>query len=480
MDASIIKGVYEEVERQSRLYFDFYNPHPKQLEFHTLGKGARHRMFLAGNRTGKSFCCSMEVCMHLTGNYPEWWPGYRYDRPVNVWVGGVTNQEVFGIIESRYFEGVAGSAPWIDPSLLARSNRTNHIYHVRHTSGQDSKLRFKSYEQKARAWQGEQCDIIHLDEEPTELQIYEEASMRLMSTSPGHRGSMLISATCLLWSPFVHSFLTEVVEENGEKKEVQRVPGKVNNSRVFIMAGWEDAPHLTETEKIELKANMSPATIEARTTGMPSIGSGMVYPISESVITCAPFEIPKHFYCVAGMDFGWHDPTALVFLAIDRDKNIGYVFHEYSMSEKTPEQHVYYLNREKAKDYIGWIPIVHDPAGGMSSQKDGENLVDLYRAAGFKNMNKADNSREPGAQLVLQRLQNMQLKIFSSCNRLLSELRMYARDKDGKIKDGNDHLLDALRYAVMSGWSLAQTKDQLCGINDGYYGVAPKNSWMSR
>ena len=455
MYITYLKDCYEEIERQKRLCFDFYNPHPKQLEFHTLGVAARHRMFLAGNRTGKSFCCSMEVCMHLTGMYPEWWPGYRYDRPVNVWVGGMTNQEVFGIIESRYFEGVAGSAPWIDPSLLTRSNRTNHIYHVRHISGQDSKLRFKSYEQKARAWQGEQCDIIHLDEEPTEFQIYEEASMRLMSTAPGHRGSMLISATCLLWSPFVHSFLTEVVEENGEKKEVQRVPGKVKNSRVFIMAGWDDAPHLTETEKIELSANMSPDTIEARTTGMPSIGSGMVYPISESAITCEPFEIPKHWGRVFGLDFGWKDPTAVIFAVVDRDNDIVYFIDEYAKSELTPQVHSVDLIRKGCD----WMPGVYDPAGRISSQKDGSRLVDLYRESGIKKLTKANNSREEGALKVLQRMLRGKLKIFKTLSGTLRELRMYARDKDGNIKDGNDHLLDAMRYVIASGIPLAFSKE---------------------
>ncbi len=51
--------------------FMYYEPHPKQLLFHKAGKEAKERLFLAGNRTGKTYCGSAEVCIHAAGNYPE-------------------------------------------------------------------------------------------------------------------------------------------------------------------------------------------------------------------------------------------------------------------------------------------------------------------------------------------------------------------------------------------------------------------------
>lgn len=112
----------------------------------------------------------------------------------------------------------------------------------------------------------------------------------------------------------------------------------------------------------------------------------------------------------------------------------------------------------------------------MSSQKDGTKLVDIYRQAGFTRMHKADNQREAGCQKVLQRLQNGKLLISKACPKLLSEMRMYARDEEGKIKDGNDHLLDALRYIVMSGMSIATPRrrrpDMFNEFEDYSYGQA--------
>jgi hypothetical protein len=50
------------------------------------------------------------------------------------------------------------------------------------------------------------------------------------------------------------------------------------------------------------------------------------------------------------------------------------------------------------------------------------------------------------------------LKIFSSLKKTLAELRMYIRDENGKVKKGDDHLLDALRYLIMSSLSIASVK----------------------
>ena len=245
-------------------------------------------------------------------------------------------------------------------------------------------ITFKTYQQGRLTWQGEKLDLCHLDEEPP-LDIYVEASLRLMSTSADHQGKMLISATCLYYSPFVQSFTEEIVDveesdgnEKGisvDKKKIQCREGEIKNGRVFLMAGWDDAPHLTIEEQIHLKSKIPPHEIEARSKGIPSIGSGMVYPVSEALLTCEPFEIPGHFYRVAGMDFGWKDPTAVCFMAYDKDKDVVYVFEEYSLAERTPQQHLTEMMRMRLASCIADIPVVYDPAGRISSQRDGENLV---------------------------------------------------------------------------------------------------------
>ena len=45
---------------------------------------------MAGNQLGKTFCGACEAAIDLTGEYPEWWMGRRWDRPVRAWAGSET------------------------------------------------------------------------------------------------------------------------------------------------------------------------------------------------------------------------------------------------------------------------------------------------------------------------------------------------------------------------------------------------------
>lgn len=64
-----------------------YGPYAKQKDFHDSGATFRERLFMAGNQLGKTLCAANEVAIHLTGLYPDWWQGLRFDRPTH-WLAG--------------------------------------------------------------------------------------------------------------------------------------------------------------------------------------------------------------------------------------------------------------------------------------------------------------------------------------------------------------------------------------------------------
>src|SRR5690606_15204152 len=64
-----------------------YQPYAKQREFHAAGHLFRERLFMAGNQLGKTLSGAAEVAIHLTGEYPDWWEGKRFDKPVIVIAG---------------------------------------------------------------------------------------------------------------------------------------------------------------------------------------------------------------------------------------------------------------------------------------------------------------------------------------------------------------------------------------------------------
>ena len=75
----------ELLEEKQNNAIELYSPHKKQNLFHELGVKAKERLFLAGNRTGKTYSGAMEGAMHLTGLYPSWWKGKRFSHPVEMW-----------------------------------------------------------------------------------------------------------------------------------------------------------------------------------------------------------------------------------------------------------------------------------------------------------------------------------------------------------------------------------------------------------
>lgn len=442
---------------QDHISFKNYAPNKKQLEFHSTGICAKERLFMAANRCGKSMGVSIEGCMHLTGNYPDWWNGYRYERPINTWAGGVADKELKQL--KQYYIGDMTKSGFIHPSLILKKNENEHSYYIQHSSGGVSTLRFKTYKQGEGAWQAEKVDLIHLDEEPP-AKIYSEAVTRTATVAEGDHGMIMLSMTPLMgMTTLMLKFMQLVVcDENGEEKETRNVaPAEVHNSRVFIHATHADADHIPEEEKQRLYNSYSPHEREARTKGIPSLGSGLIYPVPEQQIVVAPFEIPDYWPRCFGMDFGWHN-TAAVFIAHDQDNDVAYIYGEYLAGHLTPQHHAFELIKQGAD----WMPGGYDHAGEGATQDDGGNVVDLYQQAGIRNWTPADKrSVNKGVYTVLQRMETGKLKIFSTLGKLMTELRMYSRDENGKVKKGNDHLMDAMRYGIVTGLPLARVKSSV-------------------
>lgn len=145
-----------------------YRPYLRQREFHDAGCDHRERLFMAGNQLGKTLAGAMECAVHLSGRYPPWWAGRRFDRPVRLWVGGVTAEStrdnpqrvLLGPPERRddWGSGALPRATILDVSLQRAVTDAVDTVVVGHVSGGRSMLAFKSYEKGRRKWQGETLD----------------------------------------------------------------------------------------------------------------------------------------------------------------------------------------------------------------------------------------------------------------------------------------------------------------------------------
>lgn len=180
-----------QTERRLTRRLSDYKPYPKQLEFHANGAVHRERLLMAGNQVGKTICGASELAMHLTGRYPDWWPGKRWDRPTRWWAGSRTS-EVTRDGPQRYLigepkdESTWGTAA-IPKETLVRTARRQGIPDaldsalVKHVTGGHSTLGFRSYDQGRAKWQAETLDGVWFDEEPP-IDVYFEGLTRTNAT----------------------------------------------------------------------------------------------------------------------------------------------------------------------------------------------------------------------------------------------------------------------------------------------------------
>ena len=443
--AQAIKIAKELERRKATNRIDDYSPYDYQKKFHnTL---AQQRLLMAGNRVGKSFCGAMEVAYHATGKYPSWWAGKRFNRPVRCWAGGVSNEttrdvcqkELVGQPDDPTARGT-GSIPLNDIGTTVRKagvpNAINSVV-IKHKTGGYSRIGFKAYEMGKEKWMGESVDVIWLDEEPPQG-IYSQALTRTAD-----KGGIV--------------FMT-FTPEQGMTETVAQFVNNIKDGQALIQATWDDAPHMTGEIRKQILEALPPHERKMREKGIPVLGSGLVFPLPEEDLLCDPIDIPDHWPRLCGIDFGWDHPTAVTWIAWDRDSDVVYVYDSYSLRQETVPVHSSAINARGK-----WIPVIWPMDGRQADKGSGKNLTEQYRKESVNMLREhfsnppsqgmkegtGGNSVEAGIQQMLTRFQTKRLKIFKNQGKLLEELRMYHR-KDGKIVPIHDDVISALRYCVMS------------------------------
>lgn len=218
---------------------------------------------------------------------------------------------------------------------------------------------------------------------------------------------------------------------------------EITPSKYMVQAGWDDVPHLDEQTKKELLAGTPPHLREARSKGIPSLGAGAIYPIPVDEVECKPFPIPRFWKKGYALDVGWNR-TAALWGAEDPSDGTIYIYAEHYRSQAEP---IIHAGAIKARG--DWIKGAIDPAARNRAQADGKKLLVTYQNLGL-DLVQAENAVESGLYECWIRLSSGRLKIFSTCQNFWAEYRLYRRDENGKIVKKHDHLMDDMRYLVMT------------------------------
>lgn len=165
--------------------------YPKHMEFFLAGAAYRERCFMAANRVGKTVAGAYECTCHLTGLYPAWWEGRRFEHPIRCWAVGETDETTRDIVQLAMFGDVGfengrktlsgkGMVPGYVIGRPVWKRGTEDLLDtvmIKHVSGGWSKLGFKSYKQGRSAFQGTSQHLIWLDEECPRA-VYDECLIR--------------------------------------------------------------------------------------------------------------------------------------------------------------------------------------------------------------------------------------------------------------------------------------------------------------
>ena len=128
----------------------------------------------------------------------------------------------------------------------------------------------------------------------------------------------------------------------------------------MVNAGWDDCLHLTQKAKDTMLAATPQHLRDAVTKGIPVLGSGAVFNVSEGDILYHDVEIKDSWPRLCGLDIGFTtDPTAAILVAQDPSTRIIYIYDEYgegSNNTLSPSHHVGPLHRKECS----WMPVIYD------------------------------------------------------------------------------------------------------------------------
>lgn len=427
-----------------------YRPYAKQRAFHLAGATFSERLFMAGNQLGKTVAGGAEWAMHLTGRYPDWWDGAMFDVAPLLWAGSVTGESTRDNPQRILIGPPAKEEEWgtgfIPGDCIRDRTRAMGVPNlldsvvVRWGGGGDvqageSVVAFKAYEKGREKWQGPTVDGVWFDEEPPE-DIYSEGLTR---TNNGQRGQFAQTTfTPLLgMSTVVSRFIMPAVDDPGA------------TARNVTSMTIDDAEHYSPEERAKIIASYPAHEREARSKGIPTLGSGLIFPILEDEIIVQPFDIPRIWPQINGIDFGYDHPFGAANLAWDRDADIVYVCKDYRSRQTTPVIHAAAI-----KPWGAWIPCSWPHDGFQHDKGSGEQLAGQYQAQGLNML--PENAEweeggigvEAGIAEMLDRMLTGRWKVFATCTSWLEERRLYHR-KDGKIVKERDDVVSASRYALM-------------------------------
>jgi phage terminase large subunit-like protein len=429
---------------------DAYKPHASQEKFHR--STAKGKLYIGGNRSGKTVGGGTEAVMRLTGKHR-----YRSDLPIGVVRGRMVTVDIEEGIKKIAIPEIL---KWM-PSRYLQDGSWDKSYDKQSrtlTLTNGSSLEFMSYEQAVEKFAGTSRHFVWFDEEPPK-EIFSECMMRLVDTD----GDWWITMTPLIVMSWTKDEIYDPVKDN-------------QRDDVYVLeVNTEENPHINIGALDRLTVGLSESEKQARRAGTYISHTGRIYGP-----TCFSSDYAKeggnviedalryhdiwrtllqyeHF---AMWDHGLNNPTAILFACYDTEGRI-FVYDELYINDMVIRQYAnIFLNRVKELG-IDLQYIVGDPAIQNRLPNSGTSIQTEYAECGI-NIALGNNDVRAGITRVQGRFAKRMLFISERCTNTLRERENYRWDRYASSKiearrnardqplKRNDHAMDALRYGVCS------------------------------
>lgn len=227
----------------------------------------------------------------------------------------------------------------------------------------------------------------------------------------------------------------------------------LKSNMCLVEAKTKENPFLPPDYEPNLRANYPDFWIARYLDGEWTNLDEMVFSefrTTQHIINPIGYDFIKSYKQRAGLDYGWVNPSAIVWAFTDYDGNLT-IFDEWGDSQKTM------LEIAKEAKRYGKLPIIADYSI-KGNRKDGRSLWDDLSAEGL-NLFESNKDELTNITLVNALLKQGRLKITKNCACLLREIENY---KWKKIKLGSlsnqpeepvqkdNHYIDAMLYLIAS------------------------------
>lgn len=315
-----------------------------------------------------------------------------------------------------------------------------------------SLIQFMTYKQEVSSMGGATLHRVHYDEEPPR-DVAEENRIRVMRQG----GDEILTMTPLQGLSWTFEEIYEKVAR--DEYEVDKDVWETEDTGM-VLVDMDDNPYLTEEAKRQTLRGYSPEVIEARKRGKYVHFAGLIY---------AEFDKHQHtlddsyrdnindsLNVVIGIDPGIRNRCAVVWVGLDHTEHV-YVFDELYEQGATIAEVAQKIKLINAQWGVAPIYYVIDPAGRNKNFQTGRSDQMEFIDHGIVTI-AGQHDVEAGINRIKERLRNQKLHIFQSCQHTIREFEKYRwKDPPRTGEDGKpqpvkveDHLMDALRYVVMS------------------------------